>query len=406
MTWAPNTTPCTPAWWLDYSSCFGGSKCPPCSWSVPADMPQAVGIVNPYYPFAPYAPPYPQYGFEGCCGPPPPPYPVPYQMAQSWPAPANLYRRPCPSIYVGGACCTECASGAACSGAAACCDACAAGSACSCGAASPSPITASSLPIAVGAHVRMRSGLQGMNGAWLHGVVETWAGSPDGLVRWTELPSVGTALPNPNVEIDPDYYAAASTPYVGAFYVSDAELDMLGSQVALMGTDVDAAVAAQEASLPAFEGNLAHAVWQLCKDQKASWDYKTQECDFTKPDPTGASIGDAPGTPPHPLAKFRLERWTPFQMKWNAYRAQTIHEPTGYDVLRTEMSTMLDEWKALGQTTRAVVPPPLADSSGSNAIPWGWIALGVGVAVLPFLLPVLAGTYLAITKGRGLGLAA
>lgn len=208
------------------------------------------------------------------------------------------------------------------------------------------------------------------------------------------------------VRVAKGYDEGSPVPVVGAIYVSDAELDALGMQVALMGADVDVAVASQEASLPVFEGNLAHAVWQLCKDQKATWDYKTQKCDFTKPDPTGASIGDSPGSPPHPLSKFRLERWTPFQMKWNSYRAETLHAPTDFDVLRTQFATLRDEWVGpLAQTTRSTVPAPLAETSKWD-IPWGWIIGGAALIALPFALPAIAGTYLLLTKGKGLGLAA
>jgi len=190
---------------------------------------------------------------------------------------------------------------------------------------------------------------------------------------------------------------------VGALYVSDAELDALGSEVALMGADVDAGADKEHLS---DAWDAASAGMKLCHAAKLTWDRDAKKC-VQKEDPTYSSyIGlDVNEAPAIPLTRYRNERWTPFQIKWNAYRGQTIHEPTVYDQLRTEFSTLRDEWTGpLGQTTRSSVPPSLKETSGGNAIPWGWIALGVGVVAVPFILPSLAGIYFLATRGRGLGL--
>jgi hypothetical protein len=214
---------------------------------------------------------------------------------------------------------------------------------------------------------------------------------------------------------------------VGALYVSDAELDALGSQVALMAADVDQAAALERVQKPGGErgggGGVADhaflaqtgikqaaikATYNLCKEQSKTWDPVKFECDFTKDDPDHLTTSaSGPEFPSWPLTDFLDKSWTAFAEKWGSYRGQTFHEPTVFDQLRTEFSTLRDRWIGpLAQQTRASVPPPLSETSGANAIPWGWIALGAGVVLLPFILPSLAGLYLLATKGRGLGLKA
>lgn len=187
---------------------------------------------------------------------------------------------------------------------------------------------------------------------------------------------------------------------VGALYVSDAELDALGSQVALMGADVDESA---KSAMSTFADKVAAgAAMKACRAAGLRWDQPGSKC-LQEPDLDGSSY--VPVDAKLPLTDFQLSRWTPFQTRWNGYRAQTFHEPTEYDKLRTEFITLRDEWTGpLSQQTRSVVPAPLSESSGANAVPWGWIALGVGVAAVPFILPTLAGIYLAITRGRTLGL--
>ena len=125
MSWNPDHTPCAPDWWNQWGC--AAPPCSPCSWTVPPGLPVPVAPMSPYYPFAPYAPPYPGYGFDrGCCAPPPPPTWAPRQ----WPAWPRA--RICPQVYVGGACCDECASGAPCAGASPCCQPCADGLPCAC----------------------------------------------------------------------------------------------------------------------------------------------------------------------------------------------------------------------------------------------------------------------------------
>lgn len=196
---------------------------------------------------------------------------------------------------------------------------------------------------------------------------------------------------------------------VGALYVSDDELNALGENVSLMSGDVNAAVESEHVATPGggpIASAATHAVWQLCKDQKGTWDPTALRCDFEKPDPTGASFGSEPSSPPRPLTRFRDDRWTPFAMRWNDYRAQTVHEPTVYDMLRTELASLRDEWTGpLGQATRATVPerkPGGLTLAGISDLPWGWIAFGAVVLSLPFVLPPLAGAYLALTRGKAL----
>jgi hypothetical protein len=123
------------------------------------------------------------------------------------------------------------------------------------------------------------------------------------------------------------------------------------------------------------------------------------------PDPLFASYTglETQGGPSLPLTKFLLERWTPFQIKWNAYRDQTFHEPTVFDTLRTEFATLRSDWTGpMGQTTRAKVPERAPSGLSLEGMPWGWIALGVGVVALPFIIPTVAGLYLAVTKGKSI----
>lgn len=331
--WAPNSTPCTPAWWNSWGCSV--PRCSPCSWTVPPDLPQAVAPMSPYYPFAPYAPPYMGYGFDqGCCSPPPSPW-VPRQI----PPP---YARLCPSYYVGGSCCDECQTGAPCAGASPCCEACAGGAPCTCSPSAP--------------------------------------GAPAAMVR---------AL-------------AQQGAHVGAVYVSDAELDALGSQVAIMGGDVNAS-ADREHTADAWD--KASAGMKLCHAAALTWNRQTGLCE-QKPDPTFASYAglDPNEAPSIPLTRFRNERWTPFQNKWNGYRAETFHAPTTYDTLRTEFASLLAEWIGpLGQKTTATVPKPLSES---EPFPWRYVYLGGALLLLPFYLPVLSGLYLFLTKGKSLGLSA
>lgn len=212
---------------------------------------------------------------------------------------------------------------------------------------------------------------------------------------------------------------------VGALYVSDAELDSLGTQVALMGADVDLAAAHERATKPGGQrgggGGVADqaflaqtgikqvaikATYDLCKEQGKTWDPTKFECDFTKADPDHLTTSaSGPEFPSWPLTDYLDKTWTSFAEKWSSYRAQTFHEPTVFDQLRTEFSGLRDKWTGpLAQQTRANVPPPLSETSGGNAIPWGWIALGVGIIAIPFVLPSLAGAYLLITRGKSLGL--
>lgn len=213
---------------------------------------------------------------------------------------------------------------------------------------------------------------------------------------------------------------------VGALYVSDAELDALGTQVALMGADVDAAATAERAAHPGGERGggsagvetpiwiaetgikkaVAAIAYDNCKKQGLTWDGATLTCDLTKPDPEHLTTSaSGPQFPSWPLTKFLDDRWSPLAVKWNQYRDDTFHEPTTFDALRTEFSTVRDAWTGpLAQKTKAVVPPPLSESSGMNAIPWFWIAVAGGVVLLPFILPSVAAIFLLATRGKTMGL--
>jgi hypothetical protein len=187
-----------------------------------------------------------------------------------------------------------------------------------------------------------------------------------------------------------------SAPVVGAVYVSDDELDALGAEIAKMGSDVDVAAKTETSN---FANKVATgAAMTACRAAGLKWDKAGNKC-LQEPDPTGASY--IPSDANLPLVNFQLQRWTPFQIKWNDYRAQTIHEPTVYDTLRTEFSTLRDEWTGpLKQTTRAVVPARPPSGFTMSTLPWGWIILGGAVLLLPFYLPALTGLYLYFTKGR------
>jgi hypothetical protein len=213
---------------------------------------------------------------------------------------------------------------------------------------------------------------------------------------------------------------------VGALYVSDAELDALGAQIALMGADVDAAATAERASHPGGERGggsagvetpiwiaetgikkaVAAIAYDNCRKQGMTWDATALTCDLTKPDPEHLTTSaSGPQFPSWPLTKFLDDRWSPLAVKWNQYRDNTFHEPTVFDTLRTEFSTVRDAWTGpLGQQTKAVVPPPLADTSGMNAIPWFWIGAAGFVVLLPFILPSVAAIFLLATRGKTMGL--
>lgn len=186
--------------------------------------------------------------------------------------------------------------------------------------------------------------------------------------------------------------------HVGALYVSDAELDALGSQIALMDGDVKAAAQKEYDS-----SDLAKQKAE-CIKAGFEWDETGHRC---KNLPSWLGGTPAIGMPvTGPLSKFSSEEWGPFDLKWTEYRSQTFHEPTSYDVLRTQFTSLRDKWVGpLAQQTRATVPPPLADTSGTNAIPWGWITLGGAILILPFVLPSLAALYLVATRGKMMGLA-
>jgi len=199
-----------------------------------------------------------------------------------------------------------------------------------------------------------------------------------------------------------------ATERVGAVYVSDDELNALGEQIAKMGADVD--VAAKAAAKGFAEGVAQGTAMKACRFAGLKWDVVANHC-TNEADPTGASYKAL--DPALPLTHYQLERWTPFQLKWNGYRAQTLHEPTVYDSLRTEFATLLGDWTGpLGQKTAAVVParpPGLLTEEGlkqaTGSLPWGWIVVGGAVLLLPFYLPVLTGLYLFLTRGKSLGLA-
>lgn len=186
---------------------------------------------------------------------------------------------------------------------------------------------------------------------------------------------------------------------VGALYVSDAELNVLGEQIALMGADVNAGADKEHLS---DAWDKTSAGMKLCHIAKLTWNKTTQQCE-QREDPTYASYtgldpNEAPGVP---LTRFRNEVWTPFQLKWNAYRDQTIHEPTVYDTLRTEFTTLRDQWIGpMGQQTRSSVPAAL---DKPFEFPWVWAIVGTTIVLLPFILPTLTALYLVVTRGKSLG---
>lgn len=185
--------------------------------------------------------------------------------------------------------------------------------------------------------------------------------------------------------------------HVGALYVSDAELDALGSQVALLDNDVRAAAQKE------YDSSDLSKQKAECLKAGFQWDDVGNRCK-NLPDWLGGT--PAIGQPvTGPITKFSAEEWGPFDAQWNEYRNQTIHEPTRYDILRTQYLSLRSKWVGpMGQVTKAAEPPPLSESSGENSIPWFWIIVGGVVVAIPFMLPAIAGTYLAVTRGRTMGL--
>ncbi len=186
---------------------------------------------------------------------------------------------------------------------------------------------------------------------------------------------------------------------VGALiYVTDAEVRVLGDQVATMATDVNAAASAERQS---FAHEIAAvSAMKACRAAGAAWDREKDQCQVPyTADPEGRTY--VPRNASAPLTRFQLEQWTPFEMRFNAFLPLppgAVHSASTFEELSAAFKVLHDQWTAgLGQNTRATVPPPpptnpILPEVGNLAKGLVWFAaVGAGLYFLvPALIPKVA----------------